>query len=197
MASIVRAQIAWHPDSALPRDAVTVNPHFENTAGPFLDAEWGDFADDLATAMATYGGNAYQTVVKIYDAQGTPPVFPIATKTKLPGVHSASSWPREVALCLSYYSGQNVPRRRGRLFVPIAVLRSTPGLRPDAAQRTKALDLGGLLANAGGADVDWVVWSKVDGDARPVSNSWVDDEWDTMRSRGLKSTTRSVATHSE
>jgi hypothetical protein len=194
---IVRAQIAWWPDSALPRDAVTINPHFEHTAGGFTTTDWEDFADDLAIAMATYGGNAYQTRVSIYDAQGTVPVFPEAVKTKLPGVHSASSWPREVALCLSYYSGNNVPKKRGRLFIPISILRSTPGLRPDAAQRTKALDCGTLLANAGGADLDWVVWSKTDGLAHSVTNSWVDDEWDTMRSRGLKSTTRSVATHSE
>jgi hypothetical protein len=102
-----------------------------------------------------------------------------------------------VALCLSYYSENNVPKRRGRLFVPIAVLRSTPGLRPDSAQRTKALDLGGLLANAGGANIDWGVWSRTDGAFHPTTNSWVDDEWDTMRSRGLRATTRSTATHTE
>jgi len=194
---IVRAQIAWWPDSALPRDAVSINPHFENTIGIPGAGDWEQFADDLATAMATYGGNAYQTRVSIYDAEGSAPVFPEAVVTKLPGVHSASSWPREVALCLSYYSENNMPKRRGRLFIPIAVLRSTPGLRPDAAQRTKALDCGTLLANAGGANIDWGVWSRTDAAFHPVTNSWVDDEWDTMRSRGLRSTTRSVATHAE
>ena len=28
----------------------------------------------------------------------------------------------------------------------------------------------------------------------PVTNVWVDDEWDTIRSRGLKSTSRVTAT---
>jgi hypothetical protein len=30
----------------------------------------------------------------------------------------------------------------------------------------------------------------VDHVLRPVSNAWVDDEWDTQRRRGLKGTTR-------
>ena len=87
---IVRAQIAWWPDSALPRDAVSINPHFENTIGIPGAGDWEQFADDLATAMATYAGNAYQTRVSIYDAEGSAPVFPEAVVTKLPGVHVAA-----------------------------------------------------------------------------------------------------------
>jgi hypothetical protein len=42
--------------------------------------------------------------------------------------------------------------------------------------------------------VAWVVWSRKDQVARPVTNYWCDDEWDTVRSRGLKAVTRQTGT---
>jgi hypothetical protein len=39
-----------------------------------------------------------------------------------------------------------------------------------------------------------VVYSRREKVARPVTNYWVDDEWDTVRSRGLRSSTRVTGT---
>jgi hypothetical protein len=43
------------------------------------------------------------------------------------------------------------------------------------------------------AQTNWIVYSKVAGAGYGVSDYWVDDEWDTQRSRGLRATTRQTA----
>ena len=44
------------------------------------------------------------------------------------------------------------------------------------------------------ANHNWVVWSqKLRKSQGGVSDVWCDDEWDTVRSRGLKATTRTTA----
>jgi hypothetical protein len=163
---------------------MTINPHFENKGSVFTNTDWEGFADALATSMATAGGNNVQTVVKIYDTESAPPNLPLAVKTKYPGLHPVSNGPRELALCLSYYSGVNM-------------IGGAIGIRPSTAQMGYAMDLSARLQNAGGADIDWSVYSRVDGAFRPVSGTWVDNEWDIMRSRGLRPTTRTLGTASE
>lgn len=197
--AIYRAQIGWQMDSLMPRDVVTINPHFEKTTaligGVGLDAE--DFAGDLAQAILDWASIGGEVRVKLYDAQGTAPVFPVANMAVQAGVSTGYSIPPELAVCLSYYSGTNTPRRRGRLYIPAQIIGASMQKRPDATARNKVLSLGTVLANAGGADIDWVVYSRVDDDARPVTDAWVDDEWDVVRSRGLRATTRVAGTHSE
>jgi hypothetical protein len=195
---IVRAQVAVQMDSLFPRDALVITPHFSN-AQLGGGADWQDFASDLASSMGTYfaQGNAKQVNVKIYDAQGTVPVLPVGDATVSPGSAPAAGVPREVALCLSYYSGTNTPRKRGRLYVPVCAVGLTAQGRPDTFAMTRIGNLAGLLADAGGADVDWVLFSRLNNAAYSVSNWWVDNEYDTVRSRGLRATDRVLGTVSE
>jgi len=76
--------------------------------------------------------------------------------------------------------------------------------RPSADLRTNVLALATGLANIGGFDINWCVRSRFPilpgdqgGTMWPVQASWVDDEFDTIRSRGLRGTTRAVGVHSE
>ncbi len=64
--------------------------------------------------------------------------------------------------------------------------------RPSATQQTALLDLASDLAALGGADVAWVIYSPTDNQYRGVTNAWVDNAWDTQRSRGLAPTSRQV-----
>jgi hypothetical protein len=49
------------------------------------------------------------------------------------------------------------------------------------------------LAAEGVADyLDLAVLSTADGVARRVTHTWCDNSWDTVRSRGLKSTSRTI-----
>jgi hypothetical protein len=178
----------WY-DSTLPRDAMVMTPHF-NDSGVGTDPQ--GLCEDLADIIDNIANGTPQIVVRAYDAQGTPPVFPQGTAERNVGLSPASSGPREVALCLSFRGEQNVATQRGRLYMPMSWISASPpsGVRP--AQLI--IDTGPLfvtgLTNLGGADVDWVVYSRKLDEAFPVKHWWVDDEWDTVRRRGLRATTR-------
>jgi hypothetical protein len=186
--STFRAQISFQLDSALPRDAVTINPHYEGTNASAL-------ADALKANLlaAADVGPTWPFTIKVYDAKKPPPSFPLATVTNGTGF-KATTIPRELALCLSYYATVNRPRYRGHLYIPVALLGSfSIGLRPSATQISKALAFRTILTSALPPDTYFIVWSKTEANGHGVTNWWVDDEWDIMRSRGLRSTTRQIA----
>jgi len=137
--------------------------------------------------------------VKSYDVEGTPPIFPDGEAVINEGVVDNTNDPREISLCLSFYSERNVPRQRGRVYCPIPAIVRAAGVAilPTATQIDAVLDLGDIFKELGGTDVDWVVWSRADLQARPVTHYWCDNEWDVMRSRGLRATTREMRTTSE
>jgi hypothetical protein len=192
--AIYRAQVAWSIDSAFPRDQMIINPHFRDAG---VGSDPGILANDLADAINTWDTTPTKLQVRIYDAEEAAPAFPKAVATRNESVIASSNWPREVAVCLSYYAGQNVPRRRGRLYVPVGVCGSANTLRPSSALMQKVGDLATIFADLGGTDVDWIIWSRASLTARSATNWWVDDEWDTMRSRGMRSTTRLLGSLSE
>ena len=199
---IVRAQVSVAMDSLLPRDRLVITPHFEIAQGViFSGADHTQLATDMANLIGDWmvAPDSREVNVKIYDAQGTQPVFPEADVTINTGAFTTSKAPRELALCLSYYSQRNRPRYRGRLYIPITLMVSAAGAwsgsaRPNAADMTKTVALAPLFASLGGVNVDWVVYSRVDDDARKVSNYYCDDEFDVVRSRGLRPTTRNANT---
>lgn len=183
---IFRTQIAFQFDSALPRDRVVITPHF-----------LGDNPSALANALKTNinaDPNVGATVpytIKVYDAEKAPPNYPIAEVTNGTGF-LATTHPRELALCLSYYSGFNRKRLRGRLYIPVTFLPGTLGLRPSATAITACENWGNILHDGLPSGHQWMLWSRVDRKANTVSDWWVDDEWDIMRSRGLRGTTRTT-----
>jgi len=182
-----RAQIAFQMDSALPRDAVTINPHY------FCDNAQA-LADQLKANLlaAADVGPTWPFTIKVYDAQKAPPSYPLYSTTNGTGF-KATTYPREVAVCLSYYATVNRPRWRGRLYLPGALLTPTLGLRPNATTMNKALSFRTILTSAMPEGTYMEVWSPTAGEGHGVTNWWVDDEWDIVRSRGLKGSTRIVA----
>lgn len=191
---IWKLQCSFWQDSVFARDAMIITPHF-NDGG--VGSDPGGLCTDLAAALDTWTPNPQQITVKAYDAEGTAPVEPAGEATLNVGSSPASVCPREVSLCLSFFAESNVPRKRGRLYIPVPVLSITPGVRPTSGHRDSVGALAAIFSDLGGVDVDWCVWSRADQVARPVTNWWVDDEWDTIRSRGLRATTRTVGTTSE
>jgi hypothetical protein len=182
-----RALLWWAFDSALPRDRVTVNPHFSgDNPGALADAIMVNMAGLPGALTMTYG-------VKIYDALKPKPNPPL-TERQFGNTFIASTRNRDVALCLSYYSTYNRPRYRGRLFIPGELISGSWGARPTTQQITDALNFRHVLIDGMPPNTNWVVYSKTNNASYGVSNCWVDDEWDTVRSRGLRGTTRQVAT---
>ena len=191
---IYRLQCSFGADTAFPRDRFVFTPHF-NVSLPGADVQ--ALCEDLLTGLQTWLNVTGEVAVRAYDAQGTPPVFPQGEAIINGGLSMNTTVPRELALCLSFYGTANRPRNRGRLYIPAAFLSGSIGVRPSTAQRQKVADLVPILTGLGGADVDWSIYSRADAVPRSVQNWWVDDEWDIIRSRGLRSTTRLVGTTSE
>lgn len=195
---IWKLQVAIAADSVFPRDKMVMTPHF-NDQGATTDPQ--SLCTDLAAALKPWITNSqgHQIEVTAYDAQGAVPVVPQGYAVVSAGLAAAMPCPREIAVCLSFYSGFNRARQRGRLYVPYGLIGTAAGLdvRPSATVRTKIGTLAPILQDLGGVDVDWCIFSKVGNVARPVTNWWVDDEWDTVRSRGLRATTRTQGTTSE
>jgi hypothetical protein len=103
--------------------------------------------------------------------------------------------PREVSLCLSYYATDNIPRKRGRVYLPNGVVSTTAGgLRPSGTVQGHALSFGPTLFKTLPPGHNPVVYSRMANAAYVITNYWVDDEWDTVRSRGLRGTTRTQGT---
>lgn len=192
--AIWRMQCSFQLDTTFPRDKVMITPHFKDTLGSDVQGLCDDLAAELDTWTGSFTG---EIAVKAYDAESPPPNLPAATKILYPGVQNPSTTAREVALCLSYFSGTNTPSKRGRLYLPAQFCTSSLGKVPDGAALTKAAALVPILTGLGGVDVDWVVWSRKNASAHSVTNWFVDNEWDVIRSRGLRATTRTEGTASE
>lgn len=191
MPTTIRALVSQYNEGDLADTAVTNTLHFHHTAllpDEFLG--WDDLATDICTLFRTYKiAILNRTNVRLYslDDEKPRPVRGEATQESTGTL--ADSGPREVALCLSFYSERNLPRQRGRLYLgPWSA--GTMDLRPPSGNVTQALALGDGLTDIGGVDIQWGVYSPTDSEFRQVSHYWVDNEWDTVRSRGLRGTAR-------
>lgn len=186
-----------HSADPLAKNLIT-NTFFLSRAAPFGDPDIQGLCDDAAALFATfrsYPNNINEVRVKAYDMDDAKP-RPIRGNSLHAIAGVVDPAPREVCLCLSFFSQRNLPRRRGRLYIgPYA--QNVMVLQPAAPQQN---DLGVLaqgLADLGGVDIDWVVHSVVDNTYNSVSDWWVDNEWDTQRSRGLEADQRISGTVGE
>jgi hypothetical protein len=184
---IMRAALSFPYDSALPRDVLNINPHFN---GPDAAA----VAAMLKSNLLAYTPTADKPwSIKIYDAKKPPPSYPLAQESNSATTPN-SSVPREVALCLSYYAVYNRPSFRGRLYLPASWFTSVAAVRPAAPTITAVLGFATSVLTRGlPAATFWTVYSKTHGTDAQVTDIWADDEWDTIRSRGLKPTSRQTA----
>lgn len=181
-------------DGLLARDRVVNTLCFNDTENVITPSDTQALSDDIAELYDTtfaLSTRPNEVRVRAYDLDAAPN-FPIAESVRNGGAASAATCPREVALCLSFYSEFNRPRRRGRIYVPAFLLESSPGIRPSAATRTKLQGLAEGFRDIGGIDIDWSVWSQADITARKVTHAWINDEWDTQRRRGLRETQRTL-----
>lgn len=194
--AITRFQVKMGADTPLPRDQFVNVLHFD--AGTIVGTDEEALCNDLADIYAAFWSSPNREIKVTAYSVGPAPNPPLASATRNSGMFPASTSPREVALCLSFRGAVNQPRHRGRIYMPAVRWPSSAwGLRPDVAFRNELLGLASQFADLGGTDVDWGVYSPSDGLLRPVQLAWVDDEWDIMRSRGLRSTSRVQSTHGE
>lgn len=160
----------------------------------------GPIGDALVAAFTSGAGGFYSQFAnvqcRVYDHNAplhSPPVY-IASHS---GSGTNTYGPRQVALCLSFYSGLNIKGQRGRIYIgpwPYSSLHE----RPDSTTLTAMMGLAAAIKNPGGADVIHKLFHPASRPPYPpraaffsnVSNYWANDKWDTIRSRLPKETAR-------
>jgi len=195
------AVTAWAGVSGLSRDRRMVGMHFQDLTG----------TQSLATLASTIAANwtiwstglSHSGTVTIYKSDFAPPGTPhppLAQATMTGGAFPPHG-PGELSLCLSYFSVFNVKRARGRIFIPFDLIwlaqasGSSPSNRPTAADQQAALAVWDTVIKPidHGGNFDWVLKSPTDKAFKPITDIWVDNEWDTVRSRGLRGDARITA----
>lgn len=186
-------QVSIAADSVLPRDRMVNVLHFDNPIGMPDNPE--ALCNDLAVVYDTkvlFSPGTNEIDVRLYHESIKGP--PLGKKVINTGKAPVSPCPREVSLCLSFRGEKNTPSTRGRLFIPVSLIMSPTGglsTRPPLAFRDRLLALADSISALGGIDIDWGVYSPRNDTFVKAVHAWVDDEWDTVRSRGLRATTRS------
>lgn len=200
--NVWRAQVVLQGVSDLPEDRYVTTWAFR-----------GGTADQVAGALREFWGTPTTTggpitllwiggavsptrinTINVYALADPPPREPQAFTLAAKGGTAPTALPSEVAVCLSFYSERNLPRRRGRVYIgPLG----TTALRPGAGAARPAQDLrdhlvlaAQRLGNRG--DVEWGVVSKAAAAFYPITNGWVDDAFDTQRRRGEAPTSRII-----
>jgi hypothetical protein len=197
----VRIQVATYATGALPVDWLVNTVYFRDiNLDPSAATDYMNLAvstrDVFRGRAQAPAGHVVQATAYNMDDPKPRPVKAYAPPLAFTTPNAGGSGAREVALCLSYYSERNLPRNRGRIYIgPFHSIAL--GLRP-AQDHINALGtIATGLANVGGVDVDWSLYSPTTGGLKKITNYWIDNEWDTVRSRGLRATTRTAGTTGE
>lgn len=210
------AQVVLPYFSNLPKDVAVNTFHFD-TEGPNVLDDAEEVAQRLEIFYNESGKSGVHGLyyylspvikrtnnactIKVFNMGDPKPRQPILQETfKLEAATNTDGLPLEVAAVLSAQgdrvSGETQRRRRGRIFLgPLnaaAVTMGTSSTMPVLASSfIDALGASGqLLATAGSWNVRWNVYSRVNTDLVLITNGWVDNDFDTQRSRGPRATSR-------
>jgi hypothetical protein len=212
---LLLVQVRLENDSGIPRDAAINTFHFA-TSNPSVAPTTTELDEIVAKVKSAYdtaqtgSSNSLASLLgsalsgawsmKIYDLHDAEPRVPIRDTGPLatftPG---STSLPQEVALCLSYHgafaSGVNPRHRRGRVyFGPLSSsgLVTSTGLPSTSANSIidTIAAVGSWLIQATASDCTWEIYSPSLNSHTGVVGGYVDNEWDTQRRRGYRSTVR-------
>lgn len=176
--------VTWRDTTDVNDDGFTNTLYF-NVSGSIDPPDYTALTNDLATIYRAQGFTGGREVrVVAYDMADAKPRVQRAVKT-VASSGTKPQGPGQVALCLSYYCDRNLPRQRGRLYTGPYTCNIE---RPSLPVRTTLLNLTDALAGLGGLNVDWSLYSPTTGEHTRISNTWVDDSWDIIRSRKLPGT---------
>lgn len=221
-AEFFRLQYTLHSASGDAKDDIVSHTYYYNTTfeSPLSEANhtiiaeaWGNLVTPGEPSSTLAGTRAW----KVYNMTHPEPRYPVFEGTQSSFSPGVDTLPREVALVISwkpseFVSGQKASRQRGRTYIGpfrTAMASSSTG-RPNS---TKVNDLAvaavAYLTAVHGV-ASGAVWPVIysagvgsrrpDGTYRPnwtpflthIRAGWVDDEWDTQRSRGRAPTTRTT-----
>lgn len=141
------------------------------------------------------------STIKVYNMADPEPRVPVRVWDMAARGYGNAGMPEEVAVCLSYSaavaSGVPAARRRGRIYLgPLSNNAYDPGSSSmysevAGAMRTALAAQAAVLADQSETS-KWCVYSPTDGIARNIIKGFVDDSYDTMRSRGRRAIGRTL-----
>jgi hypothetical protein len=181
-------QVIFNNANNLPRDRYVNTLYYDTRDDGTAEGTAEDIMDGIHAAYTANGlsflsGSIASMTIKAY-ATGRNPGGPLAEKNYA-FAPSTSAGPAEVAVCLSYYSGGNSKRRRGRVYIGPFAGTQTGSERPSSILRTRILDWASDIAAIGNlSPANWQQHSRTDASYNPVTDFYVDDAWDTQRRRG-------------
>jgi len=210
MPTLYRTQITLNMNSNVPEDAVQNVLHFVLDELP-ANLQAGI---DATTARIRTFYNAVRPhmsslvspgphQVRYYEALNPNPAGPDFTTTfLLDTAPTGSALPTEVALCTSWRGVppegglETVATNRGRTYLgPLNTATAGADGRPTAGFIANIVAASLALANqAPAAGGKLAIFSRKLASAVPVAGGWVDNEFDTQRSRGRDRTTRNIWT---
>jgi len=157
------------------------------------------FYNELVNLGALRGRAVAGHVEKFYAEDGSVPNYPFEERSlTLASTPPAIGLPTEVNLCASYANDSSnlVPRarRRGRIYIGGWASDTNTVGRPTTTIFTNTTNLFATYVEAVNDITGFrsVVYSRSNLAGYPIERVWVDNDWDTMRSRGRKSTTRNT-----
>jgi len=209
-----RTIITIPSDTAIPRDAATNTWHFESVAGTApatgdISSKMLAFYNAIDGLLSSFCGTP--ATGKTYDLLAPQPRAPIDEFEINLTTAGGNGLPTECAVAMSYtagpLSGQPIARRRGRIFLgPLSSNAvGTSGSQVIVASATRTTIANAAAALLGGDSETGAVWSvfspttagaepwdlsSLQSGTIPVVSGWIDDAWDTVRSRGTAPTTR-------
>jgi hypothetical protein len=160
---------------------------------------WSPVSTYLGPQVSRAASVSKVIVYDLGEAQPRTPHTFTFTMKGAPGVGDyQKALPGEVACCLSLKSDHNGPRGMGRAFIgplnqaAVSNVFDSGEARPSQPLMTALAMSAGRLKAAliPGSNTEWVILSRVDDAVYPVVKGWVDNAFDTMRSRGLKASSR-------
>lgn len=211
-----RVQVGLRNDSLLPADIAMNTWHFVTPGDP------GDVTTEVATlleafydAIGTYLSNGLNGTadVKLFDLEDPSPRPPVGETTFTFSPSAGQTLPHEVALAMSFQgpvvAGTAQARRRGRLFLgPFDADAQTTAVgdsRPSGTMINAIVAAAEtLMTDTTTPGLIWSVFSPTTAGPPPwssselanafvtVTNGWIDNAWDTVRSRGTAATSRTV-----
>ena len=216
--TVLRCQVSLTRDTHIPADIVMNTWHFM-TVGL---ASPSSVADSAAAQLETWYGDvdtflaqylAASAQIDVYDLQDAEPRVPILTTNFTITTGSGVGLPAEVAICVSYrgqlISGTNPARRRGRIYLgpldaDVLQTGSNDCTITDSVRNALVTTCENLITSGQTEDARWVVFSPTSAGGPPwtesvvenasvdVSAGWIDNAFDTVRSRGSDPTIRTL-----
>jgi hypothetical protein len=199
MATTYKFQVSLPVDDTLPRNRISNTLHFQHVTGGLNDDALESMCQDIiGVYQDKYIGSVGEFMCKAYDTDAKPN-YPRATAVVNPGNAHVANGPREVALVLSF-AGDNRGNKseRGRIYLmpqlPQGPGAATDTVRPSDGVLNWALSFytvpNASFPDVGGVDWKFGIWSPTYQKFTQAQQAWVNDDWDTQRSRGLRETKR-------